>query len=67
MLNLGSPRSLMIAGFALQLAGWLVILFMVIGLLSPSLLLSLGAYAASVSGLIVGLLGAGLYVVRGRR
>lgn len=61
-----TPLKLMALGFALLVASWLVILFMVIRLIEPSLLLSMGAYAASVAGLVVGLLGVAQYV-RGER
>ncbi len=52
-----APSRLMALGFALLVASWLVILLMVIGRIASSLLLSLGAYAASVAGLAVGLFG----------
>ena len=53
---------LMAVGFALLVASWLVLLLMVIGEITPSLLLSMGAYAASVAGLIIGLFGVVQYV-----
>jgi membrane associated rhomboid family serine protease len=56
-----SPVRLMVAGFVLLLGSWLVILLMVIGEITPSLLLSLGAYAASVAGLAIGLFGVAQY------
>jgi len=52
----------MAVGFALLVASWLVLLLMVIGEITPSLLLSMGAYAASVAGLIIGLFGVVQYV-----
>jgi hypothetical protein len=55
----------MAAGFTLLLAAWLVLLLMVIRRIEPSLVLSIGAYAASLAGLVVGLFGAVQYV-RGR-
>jgi hypothetical protein len=59
------PFRLMAVGLVLLLAAWTVLLLMVIRMLEPSLLLSLGAYAASVTGLVIGLFGAGAYA-RGR-
>jgi len=53
---------LMAVGFALLVASWLVLLLMVIGVIAPSLLLSMGAYAASVAGLVIGLFGVVQYV-----
>ena len=53
---------LMAVGFALLVASWLVLLLMVIGEIAPSLLLSMGAYAASVAGLVIGLFGVVQYV-----
>ena len=53
---------LMAVGFALLVASWLVLLLMVIGAIAPSLLLSMGAYAASVAGLVIGLFGVVQYV-----
>jgi len=52
----------MAVGFALLVASWLVLLLMVIGAIAPSLLLSMGAYAASVAGLVIGLFGVVQYV-----
>lgn len=52
----------MAVGLALLLASWVVVLLMVIGRIPSSLLLSLGAYAASVVGLAVGLFGVVQYV-----
>ena len=62
MLHEVKSLKLMAVGLALLVASWLVILFMVIRLIEPSLLLSLGAYAASVVGLTVGLFGVAQYV-----
>lgn len=45
-----------LAGFLL-VASWLVLLLMVIGRIPSSLLLSLGAYAASIAGLAIGIFG----------
>jgi hypothetical protein len=53
---------MMALGMALLLAAWLVLMLMVIGQIERSLLLSVGAYAASLVGLVIGLFGAGLYV-----
>jgi hypothetical protein len=52
----------MVVGFVLLFGSWLVILLMVIGLITASLLLSLGAYAVSVAGLTIGLFGVAQYV-----
>lgn len=65
MLHEPTPLKMMAAGLVLLLASWLAILLMVIGQISPSLVLSLGAYVASVAGLAVGLFGVVQYV-RGR-
>lgn len=57
-----TPLGLMAAGLVLLVVSWLVILLMVIGQITASLLLSLGAYAASVAGLAIGLFGVVQYV-----
>lgn len=49
-------------GLALLAVSWLVLLLMVIGQIAPGLVLSLGAYAASVAGLVLGLLGVAMHV-----
>ena len=61
-----TPLKLMALGFALLVASWLVILLMVIGQITPSLLLSMGAYGATVAGLTVGFFGVAQYVRRSR-
>ncbi len=62
-----TPLRLMVVGFTLLLASWLVLLLMVAGRIAPSLLLSLGTYAVSMAGLAVGLFGAVQYVRHTRR
>jgi membrane associated rhomboid family serine protease len=62
-----SPLRLMLVGTVLLLASCLVLLLMVIRVIAPSLLLSLAAYAASLGGLIVGIVGAVDYTRRARR
>lgn len=53
-----TPLKLMVLGFMLLLASWFVLFFMVVRLIPPSFLLSLGAYAASLGGLVIGIFGA---------
>ncbi|MBI4187885.1 MAG: hypothetical protein HY529_01630 [Chloroflexi bacterium] len=52
-----SPLKLIFLGAALILGGFLLLLFMVIRLISPSFILSFLAYALYSVGLIVGLIG----------
>lgn len=62
-----TPGRLIAAGGALLLGAWLVLLLMVIHQLPASLPLAMGAYAASLVGLVIGLFGAVQYVQYARR
>jgi len=54
----GSPAVRWIAvGLVLLLAGWLVLLLMVLGQVASGFLLNFAAYAMSVAGLAIGLFG----------
>ncbi|HEY6104221.1 MAG TPA: hypothetical protein VI007_13455 [bacterium] len=61
-----NPQFLTVAAVAalLLVASWLVLLLMVIGRIPPSLLFSLGAYAASISGLAIGVFGVARHIRR---
>jgi len=56
----------MVVGLGLMISSWAVVLLTVIGVIPPSLILNLGAYMASVFGLLVGMFGA-LQFARGPR
>lgn len=60
-----NPLRLMVLGAGLLAASWMTLLLMVIGELPRHLLLSLGAYVASVVGISLGMFGVVLYVRRG--
>jgi len=60
-----SAVKLMALGLGLLLAAWLVILLMVIRSIPPNLALAVAAYAASLTGLVLGLFG-GMQYIRGR-
>jgi len=62
-----SPLHLILYGFFLLLFGFLLAFGMVIRIIEAGFLLSFLAYGASLSGLILGLLGAVGYVRRSRR
>ena len=53
-------------GLAMMLGSWAVIFMVVLGVISNSFLLSLGAYAASLAGFGIGMFGV-VHYVRGRR
>ncbi|MGB9640237.1 MAG: hypothetical protein ACPL4H_04955 [Anaerolineales bacterium] len=56
------PIRLMVIGFLLSLIGWLFPLLMVIRVIEPTFTLSFLSYAASVSGLFLGIIGAASYI-----
>jgi|YelNatPaOPRAMG01_1025707.scaffolds.fasta_scaffold06362_5 hypothetical protein len=56
------PVRLMVIGFLLSLIGWLFPLLMVIRVIEPTFSLSFLSYAASVSGLFLGIIGAASYI-----
>lgn len=56
------PGTMMLVGFVLMLFGVIVPFLMVIGEMEPGFLLLFLSYIASLGGLIVGLIGAALYV-----
>lgn len=57
-----SPLWLMVIGFVLLLAGFIVPFMMVIQVMQPSFLGAFLSYFASVGGLIMGVIGSALYV-----
>mgnify|MGYP001081111339 CR=1 FL=1 len=58
---LSHPWKLLVVAFVLLLLGLLLPLFMVLGLLPSTFFLNFLAYAASISGLILGMIGIVLY------
>jgi hypothetical protein len=56
------PVRLMVIGFLLSLIGWLFPLLMVIRVIEPTFSLNFLSYAASVSGLFLGIIGAASYI-----
>jgi membrane associated rhomboid family serine protease len=62
-----SPLGLMVFGGLLLVASCLALLLMVIRVIPSSLLLSLVAYAASLGGIVVGIIGAVEYARHERR
>lgn len=62
------PKRLIIIGFLLVLFGFVAPLLMVVGVLESTFFLNFLSYAASVSGLIMGIIGAAWYtrIHRGR-
>lgn len=54
---LANPRKLIFVGLALMLIGWFIPLFTVLDMITPSLLLLFGSYAAALAGFVLGLIG----------
>jgi hypothetical protein len=65
-MDLGHPLRLIAIGGALLAVSWLVVFLIAIGVIAASVLLTFLAYAVSVAGLALGMLGAALYVRRDR-
>lgn len=63
-MRLTQPSGMIVAGFLLVLVGFLLPLFMTLRVIQASFLLSFLSYAASMGGLILGLVGAAM--ARGR-
>lgn len=61
-----NPIKLLILGFFLVLFGFLAPLLMVIEAVKASLFLSFLSYSASVTGFLLGILGAAMYVRLGK-
>jgi len=61
-----SPRKLILIGFVLVLLGFILPVLMVIGVLEATLLLNFFAYGASISGLLLGLIGT-VYITKLRK
>jgi len=59
-----SPRAFIGLGFVLVLAGFVLPFLMVMRIIESSFALNFFSYAASMAGLILGLIGAALYVRR---
>ncbi len=55
------PLKIIIIGFFLVLVGFVVPFLMVIDVIKPSYLLSFLSHGASVSGLLLGIIGAAMY------
>lgn len=62
-----SPRWVLVIGFALVVFGAVAPFLMVMKIVEPSFLLSFLAYAAQVSGVILGLIGGMSYIRRHRK
>ncbi len=62
-----SPKTMILVGLALVLCGVIMPFLMVMHLIPTTFLLAFLAYAASMGGLILGLLGAALYARERRR
>jgi len=60
MISLG-PRAMILVGFVLLVCGVIMPFLMVLHLMPTTFLLAFLAYAASMGGLILGLIGAALY------
>lgn len=61
------PRTIILLGFVLVLAGFVIPFLMVLRIIQPSLLLSFLSSGASMVGLFLGLIGAAYYWRRGRK
>lgn len=61
------PTKMIVLGFFLVVFGFLGPFLMVLGIVDLSFWLSFLSYTASVSGLVLGVLGSALYVSRRRR
>jgi hypothetical protein len=55
------PRTLIILGFFLVLSGFVIPFLMVLRIIQPNLILSFLSYGASVTGLLLGLVGIAWY------
>lgn len=55
------PRNIILIGFVLVLIGFVVPLAITLGLIPSTWFLNFSSFAASVSGLFLGLIGAALY------
>ncbi len=62
-----NPRLMIVVGFCLLLAGWVIPLLMVMQKLESTFALNFIAYGASVSGLTLGVIGIALYVGKAKR
>ena len=60
------PRTMIIVGLFLVLFGFVAPLLMVIRVIEPNLLLSFASHLASFVGLLLGMVGASLYLRTGR-
>ena len=56
------PVQIILIGFVLVLAAWVLPLLMVLRLVQSTFLLNFLAYAAGVAGLFMGIIGASMYV-----
>ncbi len=56
------PIRLILLGFIFSLIGWLLPILMVLRVIEPTFTLSFLSYAASVSGLFLGIIGAAAYI-----
>lgn len=60
------PWKIIVIGFFLVLLGFLVPMLMVLKVIQSSFLLSFLSHGASVSGLILGIIGAAMYTRKGK-
>jgi len=61
------PLQIILIGFALVLLGWILPFLMVLHVIEADFFLSFLSYAASVGGLLLGIIGATFYIRRGKR
>ena len=61
------PRILLAAGFILVLTGWVLPLLMVMHVIESTFFLNFFSYAASVVGLMLGVVGSIFYISRYRK
>lgn len=60
-MRLLSPVGMMIVGFVLLVVGFIIPFLMILQIIKPGFFLVFFSYAASVSGLILGVIGAAFY------
>lgn len=60
-MRLLSPVGMMIVGFGLLVVGFIIPFLMILQIIKPGFFLAFLSYAASMSGLFLGVIGAALY------
>jgi hypothetical protein len=61
------PRNMIWLGFFLVLAGFVLPMLMVLRVIQPTFAVSFLSFAASIAGLVLGLIGAAYYARSGKR